>query len=83
MKKVTLFLSLATTAIILSGCYVSPYSYQNRPYKAGYQCPPPIKVELVKEKKKEKKKHKHVCELACKPTCEPECKPVHKPTCVY
>jgi hypothetical protein len=77
MKKVTLFLSLATTAIILSGCYVSPYAYQNGPYRAGYQCPPPIKVEVDMKKKKR-------CKPVCKPACEqPACQPVYKPTCAY
>lgn len=79
MKKVTLFLSLVTTAIILSGCYISPYAYQHGRYKAGYQCPPPIQVE-VDIKKKEKKR----CKPVCKPACEqPECEPVYKPTCAY
>lgn len=80
MKKLSTFLSLAIAATILSGCYVSPYHYQQRPYGYGYQCPPPIQVEvkMKKEKKKEKKKE-------CKPTCKPvcDCAPVYKPMCAY
>jgi hypothetical protein len=75
MKKFSTFLSLAIAATILSGCYVSPYYSQQRPYRHGYQCPPPIKVEVEMKKKKDKKPE-------CKPTCEP-CKPVCKPVCAY
>ena len=80
MKKLSTFLSLAIAAIILSGCYVSPYYYQQRPYRAGYQCPPPIQVEveMKKEKKKEKKPE---CKPVCKPSCD--CEPVYKPVCPY
>ncbi len=75
MKKFSTFLSLAIAATILSGCYVSPYHYQQGPYRAGYQCPPPIKVEVEMKKKKDKKPE-------CEPACEP-CKPVCKPVCPY
>ncbi|XOF34351.1 MAG: hypothetical protein ACL93V_03375 [Candidatus Electrothrix sp. YB6] len=78
MKKVTIFLFLAISAMILSGCYVSPYHYRNyRPYaKAkGYRCPPPMKIDKKAEYKPE-------CETECE-ECEPEYKPVCRPTCVY
>ncbi|MCI5168418.1 MAG: hypothetical protein D3903_20580 [Candidatus Electrothrix sp. GM3_4] len=80
MKKLSTFLSLAIAATILSGCYASPYNYQQRPSGYGNQCPPPIQLE-VKMKKKEKKK---------KPDCKPvyyksdcDCEPVYKPVCRY
>lgn len=72
MKKLSTFLSLAIAATILSGCYVSPYYYQQRPYKQGYQCPPPMEI---------KKKEKPKCKPVCKPSCE--CEPVYKPVCPY
>lgn len=76
MKKFSTFLSLAIAATILSGCYVSPYYYQQRPYRHGYQCPPPIQLEVkIKKKKEEEKKPE------CKPSCD--CEPVYKPVCRY
>ncbi len=77
MKKLTMFLSLAAAAVILSGCYVSPYYYNHGGY--GSQCPPPIKVNVDIKKKKEEEKKK----TECKPVCKPACEPVYKPTCTY
>jgi hypothetical protein len=76
MKKLSTFLSLAIAATILSGCYVSPYYYQQRPYRHGYQCPPPIQVEVEMKKEKEEEKKPE-----CKPSCD--CEPVYKPVCRY
>ena len=69
MKKLTMFLSLATAAVILSGCYISPCP----PYPAGYgtQCPSSVKVKKAKKN------------MGCKPVCKPTCKTVYKPTCTY
>ncbi|WP_339133201.1 MAG: hypothetical protein WGN25_12145 [Candidatus Electrothrix sp. GW3-4] len=78
MKKLSTFLSLAIAAVILSGCYVSPYYYGG--YRNGYQCPPPIKVDVdIKKEKKKDKKPK--CEPVCEPSCD--CPPVYKPVCRY
>ena len=85
MKKLSTFLSLAIAATILSGCYVSPYNYQ----QTGYRCPPPelppIKVELAPVKveplevkplivdpiklKVEKKKPECPDPYPCRPAC--------------
>ena len=77
MKKMTTFLSLATAAIILSGCYVGPYAY----HQGGYQCSPePIKVDLsplkvdmlpVQVEVEKKKQPQQDCPTynPCRPTC--------------
>jgi hypothetical protein len=81
MKKISTFLSLAIAATILSGCYVSPYYYQQnqqRAYGYGNQCPPPIQLEMKIKKKEEKKEEK---KPECKPSCD--CEPVYKPVCRY
>ncbi|MCI5132237.1 MAG: hypothetical protein D3904_12120 [Candidatus Electrothrix sp. EH2] len=82
MKKLTTFLSLVAAATILSGCYVSPYAYNySRSY--GYQCPPPIKVDVAKKKKVKTPTCEPVCEPCKQQVYKPVCKPVYRPTCIY
>ncbi|WPD24678.1 MAG: hypothetical protein Q3M24_13420 [Candidatus Electrothrix aestuarii] len=84
MKKLSIFLSLAVAATILSGCYVSPYGpyYRGYAYK-GAQCPPPIKVNVDITKKKEEEKKKEEKKPECKPKPSCDCPPVYKPVCPY
>lgn len=73
MKKLSMFLSLAIAATVLSGCYVSPYAY----HRGG--CPPelpplkvdlsPLKVDMLPVQVEVEKKKKTEC-----PTCDP-CRP--------